>query len=182
MQEVRYQEYDSEYYSWNDYYPWWYCNPWDYYTPWRCIPCWPDGGGITQRSAGIQVQLQGSMAQVVDNQQVVKFNRILFQENTSINYNAATGEFQINTPGKYLAIWWVAVNGSDLGIKVIFELLIDGQGGIKSEAPGITRQVNGSGLINISKPSTIRLINNSNDKVYYGNVDIQANLVITKID
>ena len=96
-------------------------------------------------------------------------------------YNAATGDFTITRTGNYLVSWQVVVDGTDVDPLVIFTLRVNGLDYTSSTLPGATGQLSGSAFVTVLAAATIDLVNTSGYTVYYADVPIQANIVITDV-
>ena len=130
---------------------------------------------------GIQVQLVGRGSDAVDDGENVVFDTIRNLQSSDINYNTQTGEFTITRSGNYSVTWWVSTDGTGALNAIYFSLRINGDGDITSSSPVVTGQISGSALITIENtPSTVTLVNTSNDLVIYAGLSVQANLVITE--
>ncbi len=97
-------------------------------------------------------------------------------------YNPATGVFTITRVGNYLVSWQVAIDGTDLDPMATFSLRVNGVDVASSSLPVITGQLSGTALITVAAPTTVALVNTSGYTVYYADVPVQANIVITDVN
>ena len=129
----------------------------------------------------MQVELNDLEATGVADQANVLFNEIVNDQDPTMVYNAATGEFTITRTGNYLVSWQVVVDGTDVDPLVIFTLRVNGLDYTSSTLPGITGQLSGSAFVTVLAAATFDLVNTSGYTVFYADVPVQANIVITDV-
>ena len=131
---------------------------------------------------GIQAQLVASPLELLPNGSIVIFDTIVTNQSLDITYNPVTGAFTLSMVGNYFVLWWVATDGSDLLPNINFSLRLNGAGDILSSTPVVTGQISGSALVHVSStPSTLTLVNASNDTIALANTEVQANIVIIEL-
>ena len=109
------------------------------------------------------------------------FANVVNDQDPDMIYNAATGEFTITRLGNYLVSWQVAIDGTDLDPQVTFTLRVDGVDYSGSSLPSVTGQLSGTAFITVAAAVTVELVNTSGYTVYYADVPVQANIVITDV-
>ncbi len=97
-------------------------------------------------------------------------------------YNPVTGIFTISRVGNYLVSWQVTIDGSDLDPSATFSLRVNGTDVVSSTLPLVTGQLSGTALITVAAATTVALVNTSGYTVYYADVPVQANIVITDVN
>ena len=130
---------------------------------------------------GIHAQLKASANIYLNNLGIVVFDTILHHTAHDISYNRKTGKFTLTRPANYLINWNIALEGSDVARFVRFALLINQEIYGASALPISIGQINGTSLIKTMKlPTTISLVNNTDDIVQLANITPIANITITK--
>ena len=129
----------------------------------------------------MQIDLSDTEILGVADQANVLFANVVNDQDPDMIYNAATGEFTITRLGNYLVSWQVAIDGTDLDPQVTFTLRVDGVDYSGSSLPSVTGQLSGTAFITVAAAVTVELVNTSGYTVYYADVPVQANIVITDV-
>jgi hypothetical protein len=146
-------------------------------------PTGPTGPrGPKETLAGIHAQMLNQNSNTLEDNVNVLFDSLLNTSSPSISYDSNTGIFTISETGTYLVNWWVAVAGTAGPSSVAFALRLNDSTDIPSAMPNIEGQLSGSSLLTIgTAPSTLALVNTTGSAVLYGDLPVQANIVITQV-
>ena len=130
---------------------------------------------------GIGTQLQTANQININNQDAIKFDKILHHTHKNIHYNPQTGIFHLTHAGNYQINWNVAVEGSNQKPYISFAILANQKIVGESTLPLTVGQLSGSCLLTVSQPVDIALINNTDDIVQLAKFAPVANLTIAGI-
>lgn len=132
--------------------------------------------------AGTLVQLQGTPATIIADDATVMFDTVIIDQSPSISYNADTGEFTLSATGNYYISWWVTTDGSAGPVNMVFSVEVGGTPVSAGNSPIVTGQVSGDALITVeTAPAVVTLVNSTGADVLYGNIGVQANIMILKL-
>ena len=133
---------------------------------------------------GMQVQLVGSSQGTIDDGANVIFDTIVTNLSPNISYNSITGVFTVLKAGVYYIDWWVNTDGIAEETTVLFNIVTSTGStiGASSPSPFTTIQLNGNALVYLPENATFSLVNNSGGLVGYALSQIQANLVVMKVN
>jgi len=131
---------------------------------------------------GLQLQLLGAGFAAIDNGDTVMFDNVLENLGPSLSYDPMTGEVTITATGAYYVSWQLTTDGAGASSFVNFELQLNDISVAASSSLITSGLLSGSALFVVGTlPASIKLVNASTDTVIYGNVPVQANLVILEI-
>lgn len=136
----------------------------------------------TASLGGIQANLTGSGGELLLADELVIFDNVINNQSSDISYDSTTGEFTISKPGNYYISWQVTTDGSELTTDLNFSINVNGVPYSMVSTPIVTGEVSGSALVTIGAPSTISLVNSSEQTVLIALTDVQANIVIVEVD
>lgn len=150
-----------------------------------------DDAETTQLRA-VMTGLQGTTGRsLLQSQELPDTEPVLFDEtlgNTSVNvnYDNATGRFEINKAGTYFASWWVATDGSGQSTSLQFGLVVNygdpSQQVFVACSPVVTGQISGSAMFTITTvPSYITLRNLTGDVVNYANTNYRSMMTVIEV-
>lgn len=132
--------------------------------------------------SGIQAQQVGAEGTVLADGGNVIFDSLLNDQSDNISYDTATGVFTITAPGNYYVDWWVGTDGAGPGINVTFAVAVNGVEYSAASSPIVSGQLSGEALVTVTDvPTTITLVNASDNDVFVPTTPIQANIVITEV-
>jgi hypothetical protein len=128
----------------------------------------------------LQIERTASGSTVASTARVV-FNSLVYSTG-DIDYNTSTGIITLNSPGRYIINWWVAIQSTGTANGMIFSLLSSQSDSITGSSPQIAGQVNGIGIIDVvSAPVTLSLINSSTGTLTYSvAMPVKASLTVFK--
>ncbi|MFU0833516.1 MAG: Collagen-like protein [Oscillospiraceae bacterium] len=139
--------------------------------------------GPKEALAGIHAQMINHNSNTLEDNANVLFDSLLNTSSPSITYDSNTGIFTISETGTYLVNWWVAVAGTAGPAAIAFALRLNDSTDIPSAMPIVSGQLSGSALLTIgTAPSTLCLVNTTGSAVLYGDLPVQANIVITQVN
>lgn len=109
------------------------------------------------------------------------FNNVVLNDGT-MTYNAATGVITLSQAGNYHISWWVASQCVSAGLEVAFSLVSSGGANIIGNSPLKTNSFSGMGVVQVSSPTTLQLVNSSAGVAYLSsNVTVKAMLMISMV-
>ncbi len=128
----------------------------------------------------LQIERTASGATVASTARVV-FNSLVYSTG-DIDYNPSTGIITLNSTGRYIINWWVAIQSTGSANGMIFSLLSSQSDSITGSSPQIAGQVSGIGIIDVvSAPVTLSLINSSTGTLTYSvAMPVKAGLMVFK--
>ena len=142
----------------------------------KCPKC-PEGTVIL---AGLQAQRIAPYKEYLKDKEAVIFDSILDHSNSYIKYDCGTGTFRLKKCATYLINWTVSVEGSERVPFIRFALKINDKIYGPSAMPITVGQLTGSNLITTTwTPTTLQLINDTEDMVRLAPITPIANIVIS---
>jgi len=100
-----------------------------------------------------------------------------------MGYNHETGVMEIHKQGTYLIDWNIVVEGSQEKPCVRFGVEVNGEVKASATLPVSVGQLSGQALINVCQiPTTVRLINDTNEIVQLSNSTPIANLRVVSVE
>lgn len=135
---------------------------------------------------GMQLQCQYANNEVIEDNNPVVFDTILYQDEGFL-YNQATGEITVIRPGRYYVSWSVSSEGAEDVESISFALQnTDNSINVKASIQNpMSGMISGTAFFNVTSGPQVFTVNN----VSYGKVQllydegsVQANLVIVRVD
>ncbi len=131
---------------------------------------------------GIQAQRTNATGTIIPIGGNVIFDTVLNDQSDNISYNSTTGEFTITKPGNYYVDWWVSARSEEGSLYTAFTLEVNGVPYSTASSLSGIEQLSGEALLTVTTvPTTIRLVNTSDDRVIIGALPVQANIVIAEV-
>jgi hypothetical protein len=139
--------------------------------------------GATMQLRGIEVQLQGAVADVASGAPVI-FDTIVSAQSLFISYDDSTGEITIDQTGVFYINWWVSTDGILDGTDVVptFGIISSAGDDIRASSPNVTNQMSGNALIEVAvSPVTLQLVNVTDGTIAFATAPIKADLTIVNV-
>ena len=109
------------------------------------------------------------------------FNNVILNDSTMI-YNASTGVITLSEAGNYHISWWVANQCVSSSLEVSFSLVSSGGVNIIGNSPLKTNSFSGMGIVQVTSPTTLQLVNSSAGTSYLSsNVTVKAMMMISMV-
>ncbi|NCB48056.1 MAG: hypothetical protein EOM55_00270 [Clostridia bacterium] len=120
------------------------------------------------------------MGQVLTNENII-FDNVVLNEG-SMSYNTSSGIITLSEAGNYHISWWVANQSVSAGLDVSFSLISGSGANIISNSPSKTSSFSGIGIVQVTSPTTLRLVNSSAGTAYLcSNTSVKATLMISMV-
>lgn len=152
-----------------------------------CMPklCFNNDCKILDKPVGIQLQAIPPLeSQAIENNEIIKFNKIVEKTPTGIFYDECCGVLKINTKGYYSIQWVVNIDGSNLinNLGITLQNLTKNKLVLSSAPISIQGQLIGTALVNITCNSEdFALTNTSGGTLLLQSDYLSASLLVTKM-
>ena len=135
-----------------------------------------------QRLRGMQLSLTGQSGGTLAVGALIPFDTINTNNTLGVSYAQGSGSIVISRAGTYLVNWWIALENAQPVERLSFATSASGVDVQTSYIDIGSGQIFGTAIVNVtSVPTTLQLVNRSDDTVTYASVRTQAGLTLTQL-